>query len=214
MHKVDYSLMYVTDDSITDDTAFFKILEDALKGGTSIVQLREKSGNTRSFYNRALKAKTLCHAYRIPLIINDRIDIALAADADGVHIGQTDMPYSKARALLGATKIIGLSVSNTEQAIEAENLKVDYIGISPIFNTATKKSDLAPSLGIEGLKMIRPLFSKPMVCIGGIHQNNVADIIKNGANGVAVISAISKAKYPEKETKNLKEIICQIGLIQ
>mgnify|MGYP006077675579 FL=1 len=214
MHKVDYSLMYVTDDSITDDTAFFKILEDALKGGTSIVQLREKSGNTRSFYNRALKAKTLCHAYRIPLIINDRIDIALAADADGVHIGQTDMPYSKARALLGATKIIGLSVSNTEQAIEAENLKVDYIGISPIFNTATKKSDLAPSLGIEGLKMIRPLFSKPIVCIGGIHQNNVADIIKNGANGVAVISAISKAKYPEKETKNLKEIICQIGLIQ
>ena len=214
MHKVDYSLMYVTDDSITDDTAFFKILEDALKGGASIVQLREKSGNTRSFYNRALKAKTLCHAYRIPLIINDRIDIALAADADGVHIGQTDMPYGKARALLGATKIIGLSVSNTEQAIEAENLKVDYIGISPIFNTATKKSDLAPSLGIEGLKMIRPLFSKPMVCIGGIHQNNVADIIKNGANGVAVISAISKAKYPEKETKNLKEIICQIGLIQ
>tara|TARA_B110000879_G_C11182547_1_gene519214 strand:+ start:1542 stop:2186 length:645 start_codon:yes stop_codon:yes gene_type:complete len=214
MHKVDYSLMYVTDDSITDDTAFFKILEDALKGGASIVQLREKSGNTRSFYNRALKAKTLCHAYRIPLIINDRIDIALAADADGVHIGQTDMPYSKARALLGATKIIGLSVSNTEQAIEAENLKVDYIGISPIFNTATKKSDLAPSLGIEGLKMIRPLFSKPIVCIGGIHQNNVADIIKNGANGVAVISAISKAKYPEKETKNLKEIICQIGLIQ
>ena len=214
MHKVDYSLMYVTDDSITDDTAFFKILEDALKGGASIVQLREKSGNTRSFYNRALKAKTLCHAYRIPLIINDRIDIALAADADGVHIGQTDMPYSKARALLGATKIIGLSVSNTEQAIEAENLKVDYIGISPIFNTATKKSDLAPSLGIEGLKMIRPLFSKPIVCIGGIHQNNVADIIKNGANGVAVISAISKAKYPEKETKNLKEIICQIGFIQ
>ena len=207
MHKVDYSLMYVTDDSITDDTAFFKILEDALKGGASIVQLREKSGNTRSFYNRALKAKTLCHAYRIPLIINDRIDIALAADADGVHIGQTDMPYGKARALLGATKIIGLSVSNTEQAIEAENLKVDYIGISPIFNTATKKSDLAPSLGIEGLKMIRPLFSKPIVCIGGIHQNNVADIIKNGANGVAVISAISKAKYPEKETKNLKEII-------
>ena len=214
MHKVDYSLMYVTDDSITDDTAFFKILVDALKGGASIVQLREKSGNTRSFYNRALKAKTQCHAYRIPLIINDRIDIALAADADGVHIGQTDMPYSKARALLGATKIIGLSVSNTEQAIEAENLKVDYIGISPIFNTATKKSDLAPSLGIEGLKMIRPLFSKPIVCIGGIHQNNVADIIKNGANGVAVISAISKAKYPKKETKNLKEIICQIGLIQ
>ena len=123
------------------------------------------------------------------------------------------MPYSKARALLGATKIIGLSISNTEQAIGAENLKVDYIGISPIFNTSTKKSDLAPSLGIEGLKMIRPLFSKPIVCIGGIQKKNVADIIKNGANGVAVISAISKAEYPEEETKNLKEIICQTGLL-
>ena len=214
MHKVDYALMYVTDDRITDDTAFFKILEDALKGGASIVQLREKSCNTLSFYNRALKAKTLCHAYGVPLIINDRIDIVLAVNADGVHIGQTDMPYDKARGLLGVAKIIGLSVSNAEQAIEAENLKVDYIGISPIFNSATKKSDLAPSLGIEGLKMIRPLFSKPIVCIGGIHQKNVADIIKNGANGVAVISAISKAQYPEKETKNLKEIICQTGIIQ
>jgi thiamine-phosphate pyrophosphorylase len=214
MYKVDYSLIYVTDDSITDDTAFFKILEDALKGGASIIQLREKSCNTISFYNRALKSKALCHAYRVPLIINDRIDIALAVEADGVHIGQADMPYSKARELLGATKIIGLSVSKSEQAIEAENLKVDYIGISPIFNTATKKSDLAPSLGIDGLKMIRPLFSKPIVCIGGIQKNNVADIIKNGANGVAVISAISKAEHPEKETKNLKEIICQTGLIQ
>lgn len=214
MHKVDYTLTYVTDHSITNDTAFFKILEDALKGGASIIQLREKSCSTLSFYNRALKAKTRCHAYRVPLIINDRIDIALAIDADGVHIGQTDMPYSKARELLGTTKIIGLSISNTEQAIEAENLKVDYIGISPIFNTATKTSDLAPSLGIQGLKMIRPLFSKPIVCIGGIHKKNVADIMRNGANGVAVISAISKAEYPEKETKTLKKIICQTGLIQ
>lgn len=214
MYKVDYSLIYVTDDSITDDTAFFKILEDALKGGASIIQLREKSCNTISFYNRALKSKALCHTYRVPLIINDRIDIALAVEADGVHLGQTDIPYNKARELLGATKIIGLSVSTSEQAIEAENLKVDYIGISPIFNTSTKKSDLAPPLGIEGLKMIRPLFSKPIVCIGGIHQKNVAEIIKNGANGVAIISAISKAKYPEKETKNLKEIICQTGFIQ
>jgi thiamine-phosphate pyrophosphorylase len=214
MHKGTYALIYVTDDSITDDTAFFAILEDALKGGASMIQLREKSLNTLSFFNRALKAKTLCHAYRVPLIINDRIDLAIAIDADGVHIGQTDMPYRKARELLGATKIIGLSVSNMEQAVVAENLKVDYIGVSPLFNTSSKKFDLAPSLGIEGLKMIRPLFSKPIVCIGGINEKNVAEIIKNGADGVAVISAISKAEYPEKETKNLKEIICQTGLIQ
>ena len=214
MYNIDYSLMFVTDDSITDDPTFFNILEDSLKGGATIIQLREKSCNTHSFYKRALKSKTLCIAYNVPLIINDRIDIALAVGADGVHIGQTDMPYEIARKLLGDTKIIGLSVSNTQQALDANNLTVDYIGISPIFNTSTKNIDLAPPLGIEGLKIIRTLFSKPILCIGGIQKNNVADIIKNGSNGIAVISAISKAEYPEKETKKLKEIICQIGLIQ
>jgi thiamine-phosphate pyrophosphorylase len=214
MNNIDYSLMFVTDDSVTDDDAFFKILKDSLKGGATIIQLREKSCDTYSFYKRASKTKVLCQAYNVPLIINDRIDIALAVDADGVHIGQTDMPYAVARGLLGNAKMVGLSVSNTLQATEAENLTVDYIGISPIFDTSTKKSDLAPSLGIEGLKMIRSLFSKPIVCIGGIHKGNVADIIKNGSNGVAVISAISKAEYPEKETQKLKEIICQTGLIR
>ncbi|WP_338791979.1 thiamine phosphate synthase [Bernardetia sp. MNP-M8] len=211
---IDYSLMFVTDDSITDDTIFFRVLEDSLKGGATIIQLREKSCNTDSFYKRALTSKLLCHSYNVPLIINDRIDIALAVDADGVHIGQTDMPYKIARKLVGDSKIIGLSVSDSQQAIEANKLTVDYIGISPIFDTHTKKTDLAPSLGIEGLKMIRKLFSKPIVCIGGIKKENVVDIIKNGSNGIAVVSAISKAEYPEQETKLLKEIICQTGLIQ
>jgi thiamine-phosphate pyrophosphorylase len=107
--------------------------------------------------------------------------------------------------MLGKAKIVGLSVSNTLQAKQAEILAVNDIGISPIFDTSTKKWDLAPHLSIEGLKMIRPLFTKPIVCIGGIHKGNVADIIKNGDNGVAIISAISKAKYPENETKLLKE---------
>jgi thiamine-phosphate pyrophosphorylase len=214
MNNIDYSLMFVTDDSVTDDGAFFKILEGALKGGITIVQLREKSCTTNSFYKRASKAKTLCQAYHVPLIINDRIDIALAIDADGVHIGQTDMPYAIARALLGNNKIIGLSVSSIPQAIEAENLNADYIGISPIFDTSTKKSDLAPALGIAGLKMIRPIFLKAIVCIGGINKRNVADIIKNGANGVALISAISQAENPVKETEKLKKIICQTGLIR
>ncbi|WP_338813079.1 thiamine phosphate synthase [Bernardetia sp. Wsw4-3y2] len=211
---IDYSLMFVTDDSITDDTIFFRVLEDSLKGGATIIQLREKSCNTDSFYKRALTSKLLCHSYNVPLIINDRIDIALAVDADGVHIGQADMPYKIARKLVGDSKIIGLSVSDSQQAIEANKLTVDYIGISPIFDTHTKKTDLAPSLGIEGLKMIRKLFSKPIVCIGGIKKENVVDIIKNGSNGIAVVSAISKAEYPEQETKLLKEIICQTGLIQ
>jgi thiamine-phosphate pyrophosphorylase len=136
----------------------------------------------------------------------------LAVDADGVHIGQKDLPYSLTRKLVGTNKIVGLSVSDRDQAIEAEKLGVDYIGISPIFNTSTKKLDLAFPLGIEGLQIIRPLFSKPIVCIGGIQTNNVANIIKNGSNGIAVISAISKAAFPEKETKKLKEIIWQAGI--
>lgn len=212
MHKTDYALMFVTDDSIKDDNAFINILEAALKGGATIVQLREKSSNTSSFYERVVKSKKLCDAYNIPLIINDRIDIALAIDADGVHIGQKDMPYTITRKLLGPNKIIGLSVSNSQQAVEANNADVDYIGISPIFATNTKKEDLDQPLGIHGLKKIKQLFSKPIVCIGGINKENTSEIIKNGAEGIAVISAISKAENPEIETKKLKEIICQTGI--
>jgi thiamine-phosphate pyrophosphorylase len=214
MNSIDYSLMFVTDDSVTDNDAFFKILEDSLKGGATIIQLREKNCDTYTFYKRALQSKTLCHSYKVPLIINDRIDVALAVDADGVHIGQKDLPYSLTRKLVGINKIIGLSVSDRAQAIEAEKLGADYIGISPIFKTSTKKSDLAAPLGIEGLQIIRTLFSKPIVCIGGIQTDNVANIIKNGSNGIAVISAISKAAFPEKETKKLKEIIWQTGIRQ
>jgi thiamine-phosphate pyrophosphorylase len=214
MNNIDYSLMYVTDDSVTDDVAFFRILENSLKGGATIIQLREKYCTTYSFYKRALRSKILCDRYNVPLIINDRIDIALAIDAAGVHIGQSDLPYAAARKLVGRNKIIGLSISNCAQAKEAESQSVDYIGISPIFNTSTKKSDLAAALGIEGLKMIRPLFSKPIVCIGGIKQTNVTEIIKNGADGIAVISAISQAIDPKKETEKLKKIIWQTGILQ
>lgn len=212
MAKVDYSLMFVTDDSITKERVFLNILEAALKGGATIIQLREKYVDTHSFYERAVKCKLLCKKYAIPLIINDRVDISMAIDADGVHIGQTDMPYSIVRKLLGPTKIIGLSVSNTQQATEAESFDVDYIGVSPIFSTQTKRIDLDSPLGIEGLKKIRTLCSKPMVCIGGVGASNSQEIMENGADGVAVISAISKAQDPELETRKLKAMLCKTGL--
>lgn len=203
--------MFVTDDSIRDDQQFFQILEASLQGGASSIQLREKTVDTRSFYQRALTTKALCQQYQTPLIINDRIDLALAIDADGVHIGQKDMPYPIARKLLGKDKIIGLSVSNETQAIEAEQMGVDYIGISPIFSTATKTKDLDAPLGIVGLKQIRQLFTSTILCIGGIHQGNAAEIIQNGADGLAVVSAISKAPNPLLATQQLKAIICQAG---
>ncbi|WP_299317087.1 thiamine phosphate synthase [uncultured Maribacter sp.] len=211
MPKVDYALMYVTDDSIRDDNNFFTILEGALKGGATIIQLREKTCDTLVFYKRALRCKELCSTHGIPLIINDRLDIALAIDADGVHIGQTDMPYDVARRLLGNSKIIGLSVSNKKQAEHQDAQAADYIGISPIFSTNTKATDLARPLGLLGLKEIRALYSKPIVCIGGIHKNNTKEIIENGADGIAVVSAISKAANPEAATKELKDIICKTG---
>ena len=209
MPKVDYALMYVTDDSIRDDNSFFAILKAALKGGATIIQLREKTLDTLAFYKRALRCKELCNTYGIPLIINDRLDIALAIDADGVHIGQTDMPYDVARRLLGNSKIIGLSVSNKEQAEQRDAQAADYIGISPIFSTNTKTTDLAQPLGISGLKEIRELYKKPIVCIGGIHKDNTQEIIANGADGIAVVSAISKADNPEAATNELKEIVCK-----
>ena len=211
MNKVDYALMYVTDDRISDNARFFSILEEALKGGVTIVQLREKQLDTAPFLERAKGCKSLCTQYNVPLIINDRLDIALAVEAEGVHLGQKDMPVLEARKLLGEDKIVGLSVSNRAQAEVANTLSIDYIGISPIFSTATKTKDLDPPLGLEGLQQIRQISKHPMVCIGGIDQSNTAEIIRKGAEGIAVISAISKAQDPEKESKTLKNIICQAG---
>lgn len=211
MKTVDYALMYVTDERITNDEQFLSILEASLVGGTTIVQLREKKLHSKQFYERALAVKDLCTKYQTPLIINDRIDIALAINADGVHIGQKDLPVHVARELLGNNKIIGWSVSNEEQAIEANDLEVDYIGLSPIFSTNTKTKDLDTPLGIDGLKKLKKISNKPIVCIGGIDEKNTASIIQNGADGIAVVSAISQANNPEQVTQQLKEIICQTG---
>ena len=206
MKKIDYSLMFVTDDRITDGREFLTVLESALKGGLSIVQLREKKLNTKAFYDRAMAVKELCTKYSIPFIINDRIDIALAVNADGVHIGQKDLPVSAARALLGH-KIIGWSVSNEEQAAKANQLEIDYIGLSPIFSTKTKIKDLNEPLGIEGLKKLKLISNKPVICIGGVDEKNAASIMQNGADGIAVVSAISQSNNPYQKTKILKRII-------
>lgn len=212
MAKFDFGLMYVTDDSIRDDKLFFSILEAALRGGANSIQLREKNNNTLSFYDRAVTTENLCKKYNIPLIINDRLDIALAVNAHGLHIGQKDIPFAIARKILGKDKIIGLSVSNEMQAIEANELDVDYIGLSPVFATKTKTTDLDIPLGIEGLKKIRNLSNKPIICIGGIDICNTIDLIANGADGIAVISSISKAENPELETTKLRQALCKTGL--
>ncbi|MEL7020400.1 MAG: thiamine phosphate synthase [Bacteroidota bacterium] len=207
MREVDYGLMFVTDERVRADEDFFALLEAALQGGVTIVQLREKQLDTRTFYERAIRAKELCHAHHVPFIINDRVDIALAIDADGVHIGQRDLPHIVTRRLLGKDKIIGLSISTPAQASAAQQYPIDYIGLSPIFSTATKQTHLAPPLGLDGLSHIRTLFDRPIVSIGGIQLENARAVIEHGSDGLAVVSAISKAVQPVAATAALKQIV-------
>ena len=203
MNKIDYSLMLVSDYRIKDNHKFLNIIESALISGATMIQLREKDVDTSFFYNRAFLVKKLCNKFKVPLIINDRLDIALAVNADGLHIGQKDIKYEIARSHLGANKIIGISISNINELYIANNTGANYIGLSPIFSTITKTDHLANPLGIEGLRLITKISNKPIISIGGINKSNVSKVICNGSDGVAVISAISESRDPEKETKIL-----------
>lgn len=195
---------------VTDRTLIAgKSLEDtilqAVKGGVSVVQLREKEVSTRCFIEEAQRIKTLLAPYKVPLIINDRVDVALAVKADGVHIGQEDMPYPLTRKLLGKKAIIGLSVETMEQVLEAESYDVDYLGVSAIFATPTK-TDTKHIWGIEGLREIRKISRHPLVAIGGINASNAAEVVQAGADSVAVVSAICAAPDPQKSAQKLHQI--------
>jgi thiamine-phosphate pyrophosphorylase len=171
-----------------------------------MVQLREKEASTLEFYNLAVRLKALLQPHSVPLIINDRLDIALACDADGLHIGQSDMPYDVARRLLGKDKIIGLSVESVQDAIDANNLDVDYIGISPVFGTQTK-TDTAMALGIDGVREIMRICKHPAVGIGGLNATNAAEIIRAGADGISVVSAIMSTESPKDAAYQLRDIV-------
>lgn len=204
--KLDLSLYLVTDNRILQGKNFLDVIEEAVKGGVSLVQLREKQASSREFYEKAKALKKRLSSYDVPLIINDRLDIALAIDADGLHIGQEDLPYEIARSLLGDDKIIGLSVESKTDAVLANQLDVDYIGISPVFSTPTKL-DTAPALGLEGAQLINSLSKHPSVGIGGIHEENAAAVIRTGSKGISVVSAIMASENPYEAAKRLKQII-------
>jgi len=205
---IDYSLYLVTDRGLSLGRATVNIVRAAVSGGVTCVQLREKHCSTRAFIEGASALKTLLDALetRIPLIINDRLDVALAIGADGVHLGQTDMPIADARRLVGAAMIIGISAESIADAIRAEAAGADYIGISPVFTTTTKQ-DTALPLGLEGIRQIRAAVRLPLVAIGGIQQDNAHAVIRAGADGVAVVSAIVSAACPRKAASALKQQI-------
>lgn len=199
----DLSLYLVTDRELSLGRSLEWIVEEAVKGGVTMVQLREKDCSTCEFITLAVKLKETLSAYNVPLIINDRVDVALAANADGLHIGQSDMDYATARRLLGYEKIIGLSVENMEQVYEVNEMDVDYIGISPVFSTNTK-TDTAPPFGLKGITEVMAVSKHPAVGIGGINDTNAASILQAGANGIAVVSAICSANDPQEAAREIK----------
>lgn len=206
MNPCDLSLYLVTDSELSMGRSHQQIVQEAVKGGATMVQLREKELSSGAFYQLAVELKALLKPVHIPLIINDRLDIALAADADGLHIGQSDIPYSVARRLLGPDKIIGLSVETVAQAKDANQLDVDYIGLSPVFAT-NSKSDISTPLELKGIKEIAAFTKHQTVAIGGINTTNAADVIAHGADGIAVISAIVSQENPMEASARLKAII-------
>lgn len=206
MKDLDLSLYLVTDRSLSLNRPLEYIVEEAVKGGVTMVQLREKTCSSKEFYELAIRLKNCLKPFNVPLIINDRLDIALACDAEGLHIGQGDIPYDIARKLLGKDKIIGLSVENIQDAIDANKLDVDYIGISPVFSTPTK-TDTAQAIGLEGVREITKISKHPSVGIGGINRANAHDIIKCGVDGISVVSAIMSAYDPRSAAYELSELI-------
>ena len=202
----DLSLYLVTDRPLSGGRDMAWIVREAAAGGVTMVQLREKESSTSAFVALARELKAALQPLGIPLIINDRVDVALAVDADGVHIGQSDMPYETARALLGRDKIIGLSVETIDEVIAANALDVDYIGISPVYATPTKTDTLTP-FGLAGLDEVMRLSRHRCVAIGGMNRDTIGEVIARGVEGVAVVSAIVAAASPREASAELAAII-------
>lgn len=202
-------LLYaVTDRTWLNGKTLCEHVEKAIKGGVSFVQLREKTLDEDSFLNEALEMQSLCKKYNIPFVINDNVEIAKKVNADGVHVGQSDMAASYARAILGEDKIIGVSVQTADQAVLAEKHGADYLGVGAVFPTGSKAD--AEDVSYETLKAICEAVSIPVVAIGGINADNVSELKGSGIAGIAVISAVFAAQDIESAAKRLKQLTTEV----
>lgn len=198
-------LLYaVTDRTWLNDDTLYEQIEKAIKGGVTFVQLREKKLDEESFLNEALEIQKLCRKYNIPFVINDNVEIAKEINADGVHVGQSDMKAENVRAILGGDKVLGVSVQTVEQAMLAERQGADYLGVGAVFPTGSKAD--AEDVSYETLKAICEAVNIPVVAIGGINDGNVLKLKGSGISGIAVISAIFAAEDIESATKSLKQL--------
>ncbi|MHB1462101.1 MAG: thiamine phosphate synthase [Armatimonadota bacterium] len=205
--NLDYSLYLVTDRDLMSTPTLEQAVEQAIEGGCSVVQLREKTASSREFYDMAVRIKGITDRYGVPLIINDRVDIALAVDAAGVHIGQSDLPACIVRRIIGDQKILGVSASSLSEALKAQQDGADYLGIGAMFATDTKSD--AELVSLQELKAIRSALPLPIVVIGGINQRTISLFSGTGIDGVAVVSALISADDIAEAARNLKRLFLQ-----
>ncbi len=198
-------LCLVTDRLLAGARPLAEIVAAAARGGATMVQLREKEATTRAFLEEARALKALLRPLGVKFLVNDRLDVAIAVDADGLHVGQDDMPVGEARRLLGPDKIIGLSITDPSQALRSDAAAADYLGVGPIYTQQTK-SDASRPLGVEGFRQARRLTGSPMVAIGGLTPENAAPLVAAGADGVAVVSAIVAATDPEAAARRFARL--------
>jgi len=201
--KSDFHLYVLTAQNLSRGRPNEEVIEEAIAGGADVIQLWDKGRTTRELLQEAQKLREITREKGVPLIINDRVDLALAADADGVHLGQDDFPLEWGRRMLGDDKIIGISTQTVEQAIQAEKDGADYVAVSAIFSTPTKPD--ATPLGLESITDIKRNVSIPVVAIGGIKAENVVQVGAAGADCIAVISAVVSAVDIEEAARNLRK---------
>ena len=204
-NNIDLSLYLVTDRKCLKNKDLNSAIEEAILGGVTLVQLREKSSDSLELFNIAKEVKKITDKHNIPLIIDDRIDIAMAVDATGVHLGQEDIPCNVARKILGSDKIIGVSAHNIKEALKAQSDGADYLGCGSVFNTSTKNN--VTSLKIQELREIKEKVNIPVVAIGGINEKNVLELSGTGIDGIAIVSAILGKDNIKKAAEELKYTI-------
>ena len=208
MKSFDLTLYLVTDRAMVKGASLEEVVEQAVQGGVTLVQLREKEGDTGELYQKAEKLKEILAPYHIPLIIDDRIDIMLAVDAEGVHVGQSDMPARIAREMIGPDKILGVSAHNLEEALQAEKDGADYLGVGAMYPTATKKD--ASCTSKAELEKIKKSVHIPVVAIGGINSHTIPDFTENSVDGFAIVSAIMAQENPKQAAGDLKKMIAKV----
>ena len=205
LNKLDDVDFYMVTDSELSKDGIFSDVEYALRAGCKIIQYREKNKSTKDLIDEAKKLKKICEGKAV-FLVDDRFDVALAVDADGIHIGQEDIHFETARMLLGKDKVIGLTVHNLDEAIEAEKLGVDYIGLAPIFKTGTKE-DARDPIGTEMIEIVRKNVSLPIVAIGGITKENIKDVMEAGADSVVSIYSVLNSNDVYNEVSEFIRII-------